>query len=68
MYMYFRNFKFHINPMKINNIREEHVARRPLLKREGSASTWPAAHFRPLGAAQKGVFFSSCVQFNTATP
>jgi hypothetical protein len=67
MYMYFRDFKFHINPMKLKYIREEQIARRPLLKREGRASTWPAAHFRPLSAAQKGLFFSSCIQFNTAT-
>jgi hypothetical protein len=66
--MYFRDFKFHINTTKINNIREEHVARRLLLKREDSTCTWPAAHFRLLSAAQKGLFFSSCIQFNTATP
>ncbi len=53
MYMYSRNFKFHIKPMNINNIGEEHEACRPLLKMEGSASAWPASHFRPLSAAQK---------------
>ncbi len=45
-----------------NNIIEEHIG--PLVKWEKAASTWSTAHFRPLGAAQKGLFFSSCILFN----
>jgi hypothetical protein len=47
-------------------VREWHVG--PLLKSGKSRSTWHAAHFRPLGAVQKGLFLTSCVQFRTATP
>jgi hypothetical protein len=35
---------------------------------ERAASTWHAACFRPLGAVQKGLFLSPCIQFNTAMP
>ncbi len=40
----------------------------PLLKSGKSRSTWHAAHFRLLGAVQKGLFLTFCLQFRTAMP
>jgi hypothetical protein len=45
-------------------------ARRPLLKsgKKPPARGLPAAHLRPHNAALEGLFLSSYIQFNTATP
>jgi hypothetical protein len=53
--------------IKFNNSQRKarRVARRWA---ERAASMRRAAHLRPLGAAQEGLFLVTCFQFNAATP
>jgi hypothetical protein len=59
-------FRIHHKYKSLLKLSEWHV--RLLLKSRKSRSTWHAARFRLLGAVQKGLFLTSCVQFSTATP